>query len=77
MADLATIARPYAEALFQSAGAAGAQASTAQMTALAHDYLDLDSLFTAEELALRERVRAFVRERITPNIAAVASAATV
>ena len=27
---------------------------------LAHDYLDLDSLFTAEELALRDRVRAFV-----------------
>ena len=30
------------------------------MTELAHDYLDLDSLFSAEELALRDRVRAFV-----------------
>ena len=37
---------------------------------LAHDYLDLDSLFSAEELALRDRVRAFVSERIRPNIAA-------
>jgi glutaryl-CoA dehydrogenase len=35
-----------------------------------HDYLDLDSLFSAEELALRDRVRAFVDERIRPNIAA-------
>jgi glutaryl-CoA dehydrogenase len=39
------------------------------MTDLAHDYLDLDSLFSAEELALRDRVRAFVDERIRPNIA--------
>ena len=38
-------------------------------TPLAHDYLDLDSLFSAEELALRDRVRAFVAERIRPNIA--------
>ena len=37
---------------------------------LAHDYLDLDSLFSAEELALRDRVRAFVAKRIRPNIAA-------
>ena len=36
---------------------------------LAHDYLDLDGLFTADELALRDRVRAFVDERIRPNIA--------
>jgi glutaryl-CoA dehydrogenase len=36
---------------------------------LAHDYLDLDSLLSAGEIALRARVRAFVRERITPNIA--------
>jgi glutaryl-CoA dehydrogenase len=36
---------------------------------LAHDYLDLDGLFSAEELALRDRVRAFVDERIRPNIA--------
>ena len=39
------------------------------MTELAHDYLDLDGLFSAEELALRDRVRAFVDERIRPNIA--------
>ena len=38
------------------------------MTDLAHDYLDLDSLLSAEEIELRGRVRAFVRERITPNI---------
>jgi hypothetical protein len=37
---------------------------------LAHDYLNLDSLFSAEELALRDQVRAFVAERIRPNIAA-------
>lgn len=36
---------------------------------LATDYLNLDNLFTAEELALRDRVRAFVDERIRPNIA--------
>jgi len=36
---------------------------------LAHDYLDLDGLFSTEELALRDRVRAFVTERIRPNIA--------
>ena len=41
------------------------------MTELAHDYLDLDGLFSAEELALRDRVRAFVDERIKPNIAAL------
>jgi glutaryl-CoA dehydrogenase len=39
------------------------------MTDLASDYLDLDSLFTPEELALRDGVRAFVDERIRPNIA--------
>jgi glutaryl-CoA dehydrogenase len=38
------------------------------MTDLASDYLDLDSLFTPEELALRDRVRGFVDERIRPNI---------
>jgi glutaryl-CoA dehydrogenase len=37
---------------------------------LPHDYLDLDSLFSAGELALRDRVRDFVTERIRPNIAA-------
>jgi glutaryl-CoA dehydrogenase len=39
------------------------------MTDLAHDYLDLDSLLTAGERELRGRVRAFVDERIRPNIA--------
>jgi glutaryl-CoA dehydrogenase len=37
---------------------------------LAHDYLGLDGLFSAEELALRGKVRSFVDERIRPNIAA-------
>jgi glutaryl-CoA dehydrogenase len=36
---------------------------------LARDYLNLDSLFTADELALRNRVREFVQRRIVPNIA--------
>jgi glutaryl-CoA dehydrogenase len=35
----------------------------------ARDYLNLDSLFSAEELAQRDKVRAFVDERIRPNIA--------
>ena len=39
------------------------------MTGLASDYLDLDSLFTAEELAVRDRVRGFVDERVRPHIA--------
>lgn len=39
------------------------------MTDLAYDYLDLDSLLTPDEIALRERVRGFVDERIRPNIA--------
>ncbi len=34
------------------------------------DYLGLDSLFSAGELALRDRVRDFVDERIRPDIAA-------
>jgi len=38
-------------------------------TRLAHDYLGLETLFSADELALRDRVRAFVAERIRPNIA--------
>ena len=37
----------------------------------ARDYLNLDSLFTAEELAQRDKVRAFVDARIRPNIAAL------
>ena len=39
------------------------------MTDLAHDYLDLDSLLSPDERALRDRVRNFVDERIRPNIA--------
>ncbi len=35
---------------------------------LAHDYLGIESLFTAQELVLRDRVRAFVDERIRPSI---------
>ncbi len=35
----------------------------------ARDYLNLDSLFTADELAQRDKVRAFVDARIRPNIA--------
>ena len=35
------------------------------MTELAHDYLDLDGLFSAEELEQRDRVRA-VRRRADP-----------
>jgi glutaryl-CoA dehydrogenase len=36
---------------------------------LAHDYLNLDSLLSADERALRERVSGFVDARIRPNIA--------
>jgi glutaryl-CoA dehydrogenase len=39
------------------------------MNEMAHDYLGLDSLLSPEELELRARVRAFVDERIRPNIA--------
>lgn len=35
---------------------------------IALDYLNLDSLFAAEELELRDQVRAFVDARIRPNI---------
>src|ERR1700761_8197211 len=35
---------------------------------IAVDYLDVDSLLAAEELELRDRVRAFVDARIRPNI---------
>ena len=38
------------------------------MTDLALDYLGLDALLSAEELAWRDTVRAFVRDRIKPNI---------
>ncbi len=38
------------------------------ITDRARDYLNLDSLFTADELAQRDKVRAFVDERIRPNI---------
>ena len=40
-----------------------------EISARARDYLDLDTLFSAEELALRGRVREFVDRRIKPNIA--------
>src|SRR5919206_3442616 len=46
------------------------------MSDLAHDYLDLDGLFTADEITLRDRVRAFVDERIRPNIAGWYASAT-
>src|SRR5919108_304190 len=38
------------------------------MTDLALDYLGLDALLSAGELAWRDTVRAFVRDRIKPNI---------
>src|ERR1700741_2698794 len=38
------------------------------MTDLAMDYLGLDALLSAEELAWRDTVRSFVRDRIKPNI---------
>ena len=41
---------------------------TPELTALARDYLDLDGSFTPEELAVRDRVRAFVDERIRPYV---------
>ncbi len=33
------------------------------------DYLNVDSLFSDEELAIRDTVRRFVRERVVPNVA--------
>jgi glutaryl-CoA dehydrogenase len=36
---------------------------------LAHDYLGIDGLLSADELAWRDRVRGFVDDRIRPNIA--------
>ncbi|MET8957009.1 acyl-CoA dehydrogenase family protein [Streptomyces sp. NPDC004393] len=41
---------------------------TGEFTAPAVDYLSLDSLFSVEELELRDRVRKFVDARIKPNI---------
>jgi len=38
------------------------------MTDLAMDYLGLDALLSADELAWRDTVRAFVGDRIRPNI---------
>jgi glutaryl-CoA dehydrogenase len=43
--------------------------SGTEISDLARDYLNLDSLFTADELALRDLVREFVQRRIVPNIA--------
>ena len=37
---------------------------------LATDYLGLDALLSAGELAWRDTVRTFVRDRIRPNITA-------
>jgi glutaryl-CoA dehydrogenase len=42
---------------------------TAVLPDLAHDYLGIDGLLSADELAWRDRVRGFVDERIRPNIA--------
>jgi glutaryl-CoA dehydrogenase len=39
------------------------------MTSLATDYLNIDSLLTADEIAFRDRVRAFVTDQIRPQIA--------
>src|SRR6476620_1262838 len=39
------------------------------MTAASSDILDLDSLLSAEELELRQKVRDFTRQRIKPDIA--------
>src|SRR6478609_9001335 len=38
------------------------------MTDFANDYLDIDTLLTAEEIELRSNVRGFVDERIRPHI---------
>jgi len=40
-----------------------------QVSDRARDYLNLDSLLSAAELGLRDRVREFVQRRIVPNIA--------
>ena len=42
---------------------------SADLSARARDYLDLDSLLSPSEVALRDRVRGFVDARIRPNIA--------
>jgi glutaryl-CoA dehydrogenase len=42
---------------------------TAVLPDLAHDYLGIDGLLSADELAWRDRVRGFVDDRIRPNIA--------
>ena len=41
------------------------------MMTLADDYLDLDGLFSAEELALRDRVRTFVDEAALAGLSTV------
>jgi glutaryl-CoA dehydrogenase len=46
-----------------------APGTTPALPDLARDYLGLDGLFSTDELALRDRVRAFVDERIRPHIA--------
>src|ERR1700739_2408795 len=38
------------------------------MTIRPHDYLDVDSLLSDEELAIRDMVRAFVNDRVVPAV---------
>ena len=44
------------------------ETEASQRPDLAHDFLDLDSLLSEEEIAVRDRIRGFVRDRIRPNI---------
>jgi glutaryl-CoA dehydrogenase len=44
------------------------ETDASQRPDLAHDFLDLDSLLSAAEIAVRDRIRGFVRDRIRPNI---------
>ena len=44
------------------------ETEASQRPDLAHDFLDLDSLLSAAEIAVRDRIRGFVRDRIRPNI---------
>jgi glutaryl-CoA dehydrogenase len=59
-----------------SAAGGGPAITDSGLTDLARDYLALDGLFSAEELALRDRVRRFVYERIRPHIASWYETAT-
>jgi glutaryl-CoA dehydrogenase len=44
------------------------ETEASQRPDLAHDFLDLDSLLSEQEIAVRDRIRGFVRDRIRPNI---------